>query len=307
MSVGSVNDLLSATALLQANEAREARNDPDSRSNGDRNVGGMMGKHDFLMLLSAQLRHQDPLNPQNDAEFASQLAQFSSLEQMKNMSDSLDSMQAFGLVGKYVIGDAIVDGRKLEIAGVVDSIFTKGGEKWALIGVHAVRVADIKEVFDGSSFITPEDLMNASRTLMGRYVSAQVGEGEEGIVNGVVTRVYVDNGILFADVDVGADKPVQVRVNSIFSIRDVGEVAEEEAAAEVEEAEAGGEEAASTREPPEVPEGYTLMADNNGYIQLCAENKYVGRWDWDNETGRWIFTEAEAEAEAEAEPEPEAA
>ncbi len=48
-----------------------------------------MGKSQFLQLLVTQLRNQDPLSPMQSQEFAAQLAQFSSLERLMNIDDSL--------------------------------------------------------------------------------------------------------------------------------------------------------------------------------------------------------------------------
>ena len=62
-----------------------------------------LGKDAFLQLLVTQLQYQDPLSPQSNEEFVSQLAQFSSLEEMQAMTSSLSNSQALGLVGKNVI------------------------------------------------------------------------------------------------------------------------------------------------------------------------------------------------------------
>ena len=48
-----------------------------------------LGKDQFLQILVTQLRNQDPMQPMQDKEFISQMAQFSSLEQMMNMSIAL--------------------------------------------------------------------------------------------------------------------------------------------------------------------------------------------------------------------------
>ena len=53
---------------------------------------GALGKDAFLKLLVTQLQHQDPLNPLDDKEFIAQLAQFSSLEQMNNISEGITSL-----------------------------------------------------------------------------------------------------------------------------------------------------------------------------------------------------------------------
>lgn len=51
----------------------------------------IMGKDDFLQLLVTQMKCQDPLNPMENSEFASQLAQYSQLESLNNINDNLES------------------------------------------------------------------------------------------------------------------------------------------------------------------------------------------------------------------------
>lgn len=56
---------------------------------------------DFLKMLTAELQAQDPMNPMSNADFATQLAQFSSLQQLQGMSGTLDqSLQATLLLGQ---------------------------------------------------------------------------------------------------------------------------------------------------------------------------------------------------------------
>ena len=75
-----------------------------------------LDKDAFMKLMLAQMKNQDPTNPMQSHEMAAQLAQFTSVEQLMNMNQTLDSMkesqkpmesfQALNFLGKMVAGDS---------------------------------------------------------------------------------------------------------------------------------------------------------------------------------------------------------
>ena len=61
-----------------------------------------LGKDEFLKLLVCQMQNQNPLEPASDTEWIAQLANFSSLETMQNMSGTMTGLQGMNMVGTYV-------------------------------------------------------------------------------------------------------------------------------------------------------------------------------------------------------------
>ena len=108
-----------------------------------------LGKDDFLKLLLTQLSNQDPTSPMENTEFIAQMAQFSSLEQMTNMStefaklaNMLNSNEAVSLLGKNVTistGDTSVN-------GVVEAV-TRGEDPQVEVNGMLYSMDQIKSVY----------------------------------------------------------------------------------------------------------------------------------------------------------------
>ena len=225
----AVRFMQNQTALQESRDMQDRiRESVENRTS--RNVSGSLGKNDFLKLLAAQLRYQDPLQPTTDTDFAAQLASFSSLEQMMNMNETLNVMagqQAFTLVGKYVsalveMEDPLTNDLVLKnIEGLIDTVFTENGVTMAFIAGHnfPVPISSIVAIFDGNSLVTPDTLMQTSNNLIDRTVKAE-WNGQQ--FEGVVTRITVDGGQMFARIEAEDGAASFVPVGAIYDIRQTG-------------------------------------------------------------------------------------
>jgi flagellar basal-body rod modification protein FlgD len=138
--------LLSADELAGLTRRVEAYN----RGLGQaRPAQAALGKDDFLKLLITQLSHQDPTQPLEDREFVAQMAQFSTLEQMTNMTGELSKVlsllarsQAVNLLGKSVelaVGEGRVSGVVEAISGSEFPQLLVGGQYYDVSQVLSVR------------------------------------------------------------------------------------------------------------------------------------------------------------------------
>jgi flagellar basal-body rod modification protein FlgD len=90
-----------------------------------------LNQNDFLKLLVTQLASQDPLNPQQDTQFIAQMAQFTALEQAKEMATNIASLrteqeflQANALLGRTV---ALQTGQDTPTTGTVSAVEVDAG------------------------------------------------------------------------------------------------------------------------------------------------------------------------------------
>jgi len=179
-----------------------------------------MGKEDFLTLLVAQLQNQDPLNPDDPTEFTAQLAQFSSLEQLYNLNESMaglttaqansQKLSALSLIGKEVSyngssfsfdGAPIAVGYQLDgvATGVTISLQNSDGKT-----IKTLQAEDT-ELKTGNHFITWDGTdMDGETVAAGTYkivLSATAANSGAGVaaaplISSEVTGVDLSNGML---------------------------------------------------------------------------------------------------------------
>ena len=90
-----------------------------------------LGSDDFMKLLTTQLTSQDPMNPMKDTEFISQMANFTSLEQMRNLSKSFDTFssdQKMAAAPAYLGRQVTITNATGDITGVVEAIKLSNGK-----------------------------------------------------------------------------------------------------------------------------------------------------------------------------------
>lgn len=109
-------------------------------------VKKILGKDDFLKLLITQLKYQDPMEPTDNKEFIAQMAQFSSLEQMSNMSTGFEKMAAMQELGfrELSIGQAVN-----MIGRIVSAVMTSENENGEVSTTNVTGTVTGMKIVDG--------------------------------------------------------------------------------------------------------------------------------------------------------------
>lgn len=118
-----------------------------------REIKQVMDKDDYLKLLITQLQNQDPTSPMEDKEFISQMAQFSSLEQMTNISTGFQSLasvmnssQATSMLGKdveVIVGEQVINGQVSEV--------TRGDYPQIMVNGSYYDVSDVSRIRESAA------------------------------------------------------------------------------------------------------------------------------------------------------------
>lgn len=125
------------------------------KEQAERKVGSQLGKEDFLLLLVTQMQYQDPLDPADNTEFVAQLAQFSALEQMSNLNQTVSNNSAYALIGQEVlIRHTTTTGDALEVQGTVQKVTIKNGEAFVTVEGQEFNYDEVVEVIDPNYLIS---------------------------------------------------------------------------------------------------------------------------------------------------------
>lgn len=165
---------------INANTSAAFNQRPDKNKNE-------LGQQQFLQLLVSQMRHQDPMNPLDGAEFASQLAQFNSVEQLINVNNGLRVIQ---------------DGQDLMSASLTNSMAASlaGKEVKAMSNeIHLAAGGEAKITFD--LYSSAEEVEIIIKTASGNEIRRETLQGMPGGNNEWVWNGRNDAGGRVADGD----------------------------------------------------------------------------------------------------------
>ena len=151
-----------------------------------------LDKDAFLQLLVAQMKYQDPMEPTSNTEYISQYATFSELEQMQNMSSSMELQRASALVGQYAtVNYEKADGSTATLTGKVDSVAFEGNSAYLNIGGEYYNIDDVVEIVESEYEVASALATSWLNSLNRLPAAAAINTGHEDVITNL-RQVYDD-------------------------------------------------------------------------------------------------------------------
>lgn len=121
---------------------------------------------DFLNLMIAQMTNQDFLNPTDDSQYITQMAQFATMQSMQELSYYSQTNYASSLVGKTVtVASYGLGGSVNSVTGVVSSLSLSGDEYYITVNGKQYTLSQIMTVSSAGSSVSQTELENANNML----------------------------------------------------------------------------------------------------------------------------------------------
>ncbi|MGN0289650.1 MAG: flagellar hook assembly protein FlgD [Lachnospiraceae bacterium] len=163
-----------------------------------------LDKDAFLQLLVAQMKYQDPLEPTSNTEYISQLATFSSLEEMQNLNSGMTLQRASQLVGQYVfmkVTDS--NGKTTYPEGSVDYVVYENNKAYLSIGGTLYSMDDLDTVADANYMLANQTvekfIADMDKLPMPKNITRDDGEAVGKLIIAYETMTEYQKGFLPED------------------------------------------------------------------------------------------------------------
>ena len=187
----------------------------------ERTTDSALDKDAFMNLLVTQMKYQDPLNPMDNQQMMAQLAQFSAVEQMMNVAQTVEKQLANGMIGKHVSYqyDNTETGQTEYLVGKVDYVKTSNGDILLGIGDKEIGVKDVQQVIDSANINSNTSAFELiSKTVQGVITQKDsAGVNEDVVIEGEVLGIRMKDQTPYLIIGTGESK-VEIDFNNVQNI-----------------------------------------------------------------------------------------
>lgn len=162
-------------------------------TDADASSSGYLDFDGYLTLLTAQMSNQDFNNSMSDSEFIQQMASYSMMEAISNMTQQNELSYASSLIGKAV---TVSDSSGGIDSGYVEAVTMSGSNAYLLVNGNQYSVDKVTDIVDSSVY-------SALSSFKGHTVEVNSGNADGSYVYGQVESVYISSGTGYVVLDNG--------------------------------------------------------------------------------------------------------